>query len=295
MYHFRVASFGATSGESASSVQSRGSSTPYHNNTSASIRSLAWNDRTSQHAKDLSLQRSSTMPLNHGENREFHRSASGGLIVLRRTLEERKKINEARASELSSLYELSDIKNTELNKKGIFKIKATEYKGTPSVLTITPKEAAKMFEKRAQEYQDKHKGAGPLLTAQEMRGKVKLEDMKTCQAAYSSKHKESEGCALNFNEHIRAPFSVKEQNVASPPISQSLPVGEENLYDQSRFRDHVCDHQNLVEQSIEVIPKIGGFNMNLSPQIQANHDTQFSQKRGDKISNDKLFYLPALC
>ena len=298
MYHFRVGSFGATSGESVSSGQSRRSSTPDDYITSTSVRSLPRNFRTTQHSKDLSLQRSFTEPFYRGENPEFHRSASGCLIERSRILGKGNKVNEALASELSSLYELSDFKNTALNKNGNFKIKATEYKGSPSVLTITPKEAAKIFEKRAQEYQSKNKGVDPLLSEQEKRKMEKLDDLKLRQVAYSSKPKESGGRSLTSNVHSRAPFSVKEQNFSSRSKSLSLPIDEENLDDRSRFRYHVCDHQDLVQQSFEVTSKSGKLCMNPSPQTlvnQAGDNTYVSHNGEDKLSNDTPFNLPALC
>jgi len=115
----------------------------------------------------LSIPRSVTMPETSASSVDMYRTASGGLILRRRTYEEQKELSHAKASQLSSLYEMSGVqKHTALNKNASFHHKATEYTGKPSFAPMDAKQAAEAFRKRQAEASERRK-EDPLRTERE--------------------------------------------------------------------------------------------------------------------------------
>ena len=97
---------------------------------------------------------------------DFHRTGSGGLILRKRTFEEQEELSRARATHLSSLYEMSEVQNMPLNKNACFRHKATDYTATPSFGQMDPNQAAEAFRKRQAEAGERKK-KDPLRTGRE--------------------------------------------------------------------------------------------------------------------------------
>jgi hypothetical protein len=128
-------------------------------------------------AQDVSIARSATMPEQYSSTISIGRSISGGLIPRKRSYEEQEKLSRARASHLSSLYEMSNVeKNTALNKNACFHETFTNHMGTPSLAMADPKQAAEAYRMRQQEAREQRK-KDPLLTERERRSANKLGNM----------------------------------------------------------------------------------------------------------------------
>jgi hypothetical protein len=119
---------------------------------------------------------------------DIKRTGSGGLIMRKKSFEEQEQLSQARAAVLSDLYELSEGKDTDLNKKGIFKHQIT---GKPSVKgsQTTPQLAAAKFAKQESNRKWRTGGRDPLLTVHEIKEKTEREDLERRKAAVKQKNK----------------------------------------------------------------------------------------------------------
>jgi hypothetical protein len=119
---------------------------------------------------------------------DIKRTGSGGLIMRKKTFEEQEQLSRARAAVLSDLYELSEGKETKLNKKGIFKHRVA---GNPSVKgsLMSPQLAAAKFAKQEVDRKTRTGGKDPLLTAHEIKEKTENEELERRKAAVKQKNK----------------------------------------------------------------------------------------------------------
>jgi hypothetical protein len=160
-------------------TQRRGSSSIHHNALTPGLYG-----KESQH---LNITRS--MTADHGDDAlDIKRTGSGGLIMRKRTFDEQEQLSRARAAVLSDLYELSEGKETKLNKKGIFKRKVT---GKPSLTgsLMTPQLAATKFAKQEADRKTRTGGKDPLLTAREIKEKTENEGLERRKLEVKEKNK----------------------------------------------------------------------------------------------------------
>lgn len=176
----------------------------YHFNALSASQDQAWptssvNDGLT--TQDISITRSATMPEQHSSTISIGRTRSGGLIPRKRSYEEQEKLSRARASHLSSLYEMSNVeKNTALNKNACFQQTFTNHIGTPSLAMEDPKQAAEAYRMRQQEAREQRK-KDPLLTERERRSSNNLGNIQQ-----KIKRK-----PLGDRQDKRAPLSVADK------------------------------------------------------------------------------------
>jgi hypothetical protein len=162
-------------------TQRRGSSSTHHNALTPGMYG-----KESQHLNMITR----AMTADNGDDMlDVKRTGSGGLVIIRKkTFEEQEQLSRARATVLSDLYELSEGKETELNKKAIFKHQAT---GNPSVKgsLMTPRLAAVKFAKQEVDRKTRTGGKDSLLTAHEIKEQTENEELERRKAAVKQKNK----------------------------------------------------------------------------------------------------------
>jgi hypothetical protein len=200
-----------------------------------------------QDSNDARLLRVSTMPESRDEDREVLESSSGGLILRRRTFDEQKKHSQAKANDLIARYELSDVKNTALNKKGT--IKSTS---TASLRTISYQEAMSLIAKEHDEIVSRTGNNNPLLTKRQEEEKNKAED-KIRRMADWKKTNERDGPptlrALKSKSFEEQKIETKGSGIISfggavPLMIQTKPVeraANDKGYIASNGKTYHCD------------------------------------------------------
>ena len=160
-------------------TQRRGSSSIHHNALTPGL--------YGEESQQLSITRAMTAE-NGDDMLDIKRTGSGGLIMRKKTFDEQEQLSRARAAVLSDLYELSEGKDTNLNKNGIFKQKVT---GNPSVKgsLMTPQLAAAKFAKQEVDRKARTGGKDPLLTAHEVQEKTRHEELQRRKLAVKEKNK----------------------------------------------------------------------------------------------------------
>jgi hypothetical protein len=172
MFHFKTSTYpapkssleGATRRPSQSeivSTQRRGSSSLHHNAVSPGL-----------YGAQSQILQSMTTDLD--EAGDIQRTGSGGLLMRKRTFEEKDQISRARAAELSALYELSESKEFDLNHNAMVKTKVV---CAPSIgnNTMTAKQAFARFAKQERDYKARiSKGSDPLLAPHELKERERL-------------------------------------------------------------------------------------------------------------------------
>jgi hypothetical protein len=167
--------------ELAAKTQHRGSSSVHHNALTPGM--------YGKESQRLNITRATSTTTDDSDDMlDVKRTSSGGLIMRRKTFEEQEQLSRARAAELSALYELSEAKETKLNKRGIFKHHIT---GTPSVKgsLMTPRQASSRFARQESNRKTRTGGRDPLLTAHEIKEKSDKEELERRKAAVKQKNK----------------------------------------------------------------------------------------------------------
>jgi hypothetical protein len=286
MYHFKPNAYGGQPdipSRSAKQVLGSSARNPHPTIQSSQVwiaptPPIALRGRRAVHdSNDVRLLRTSTMPEARDEDRELPRSSSGGSILRRRTFDEQKKMSEARANELITRFELSDVKNTALNKKGTF-----NSTNTVSLRTISTQEAMRLIAKEQEEIINRTGNENPLLTKRQVEEKNKVED-KIRRMAEWKKNRESEGL-------VTLGGLVNDQNRGAARLAQSY-SGD------SGFGQFALQTKSSEEHSIEIKSPGTGITLAHADPLnpQATPVERKANQRGYKASNGKTYDLDTLC
>jgi hypothetical protein len=233
------------------------------------------------------IRRRATMP-ETGEDQcqEIKRTWSGGLLFRRtRSHEKQVEISRARAQEMSERYEISDIKEENLNKIASFKIPIA---GTPSLsITTTAKQAAKVFAKRGREAKTTTATADPLLTERERKVKERREKIEQQKAALRRK---SPSSLLS-----RAPLLPKQTNAdwrsqkcrfsfTEPHSSQGCAHGRNKFLVQKSADDTLPESMGM-----EVVP-FSPTSVSVAPT-----EAETPSPRGNYDIHQRALCLPSMC
>ena len=245
--------------QAVSYTQIGGSSSTHHVTASPSIRSQAWNYGKPRYRNHVSVHHRMSMPLVDDEddkaNTDVHRTFSGGLIMRRRTLEEQKRLSQNRSFELSVRFELSDVKDTDLNKNGKFKVNATNYTGAPSLQTISPKEAIKVFENRKRESDAKKQVEDPLLSAHEKKKLGQIQYRQPPLQDREIKGQTSRCSALQVNAYSEDNRGKKFR----ASLEHARSSDDENQPGIANVGRRVLNDKNSDNYSVEVVTKGTGI------------------------------------
>jgi hypothetical protein len=265
------------------SSQRRGSSSVHHNAVSPRFYGAG--------SQQMGMFRSRTADYDDGDMLEIQRTGSGGLLFgdmlgIRRTaesgaglllknknFEERQKVSQARATELSDLYELSEQKDTELNRNAIIKHKVTCAPSMGGHL-MTAKHAAINYYKIEKDHATRTRGKDPLLTAHEIKERERQATMARRKADIKKRNRgPTEITATSSSE------DASNRVGSSPKVVSSY------------------DKDDLLPDTVgfEIVGGAGNGGCSMVPTVAKLLPNRPAKKTGYRAANGVYYDVPNLC
>jgi len=219
------------------------------------------------------------MPDQDDDTTEIKRNSSGGLLFRRkRSAQEQEEISRARAQVMSALYEQSDCKEEDLNKKASIKHTFT---GAPklSAHMMSAKDAIAAYQQ--QQLQEK-KTADPLLTDRERKEQSHCEEIERRKAAIEARKSP-------ISQLSRPPFSQNQFGESDNKAPYA--VNKPRNWQRQEMERAKTSCKNMVEsEGMEVVAPV-------SPTANSVAPTEAStpSPRGYHASNGMVYHVPNMC
>jgi hypothetical protein len=220
--------------------------------------------------------RAKTSDWNNGDMFAIRRTGSGGLLMKNRSFEKQKNVSRARAAQLSALYEMSESKDTNLNRKAIIKHNVTCAAKMGGQI-MTAKQAAMKFTKQEAAFKARTKGNDPLLTAHEIKERERKELI------------------------TRRKTEIKKRNNGKSP-TEVTPTSSFEDSAPKRVRTsprHVAsyDDDDLLPSSVgfEVVGTKGCGAFSMLPAVAKPRPSNPAKNTGYRAANGIVYDVPNLC
>jgi hypothetical protein len=223
----------------------------------------------------MDIRRTGSGGLLFGDMLGIRRTGSGaGLLLKNKSSEQRQKVSQARAAELSDLYELSEQKDTELNRNAIIKHKVTCAPSMGGHL-MTAKHAANNYYKIEKDHATRTKGKDPLLMAHEIKERERQATMARRKADIKKR-----------NRGPTTPIAATSSFEDAPNRVGSSPKGVSSYDDDDLLPDTV---------GFEIVGGAGNGGFAMVPTVAKPLPNRPAKKTRYRAANGVYYDVPNLC